>query len=238
MPSGKTSTNTPPKELPPLHKNMQLGAPVYNLLAERIVSGRIASGSPLRPDTIAKQLNVSTTPVREAIQRLELDGLTLKFPYQGWFVRDFNEQQIRELYEFRATLERMNIRVACQNVTKVDVKWLREHQAIGKSAIEANDLEQYNVYNRDFHRAILRIAKNSYLTSAMSQVTLQSEMLSVKTIHIEGRPVRGVEEHGELIKLLEAGKPKQAEELMESHILGALEDILRMRSKTSQSARE
>jgi len=236
MPRRKTSTNAPMKELKPLHENMQLGVRVYNLLKEQIVTGRITQGSPMRPDTIAKQLNVSTTPVREAIQRLELDGLTVKFPYQGWFVRVYNEPQIRELYEFRTTLERMGIRLACQNVTKADVKWLLENQVVGRSAIKAHDLEQYNIYNRDFHSAILRIAKNSYLISAMDQVTHQCEMFAVKSEQIEGRPPRAVEEHEELIKLLEAGKQKQAEELMQSHILSALEDILRINFIASESA--
>ena len=233
MPNGKSSTNTPMKEMMPLRENMQLGTRVYNILAERIITGAIAQGSPMRPETIAKQLNVSTTPVREAIQRLELDGLTVKFPYQGWFVREFNEPQIRELYEFRATLERMGVRLACENVSKADVKWLREHQIVGRAAIKANDMEKYNIYNRDFHNAILRIAKNSYLVSAMGQVTPQCEMFAVKTQRIEGRPARAVEEHEELIKLLEAGKPKQAEELIQSHILSAMNDILRVNFKAS-----
>src|SRR5664279_616445 len=91
--------------LTPLSDSLQLGGRVYKVLADSIVSGKVISGSQLRPDVIARQLDVSTTPVREAMHRLESDGLLDKVPYQGWYVRDFISEQIQELYEVRVALE-------------------------------------------------------------------------------------------------------------------------------------
>jgi DNA-binding GntR family transcriptional regulator len=212
--------------LTPLPDSLQLGGRVYKVLANSIVSGKVASGSQLRPDVIARQLDVSTTPVREAMHRLESDGLLVKVPYQGWYVREFTEKEIRELYEFRAALERFSIRLACNLITPQDVRWMRKHQLAGKAALKSKNMEQYRVYNRDFHQTILRIAGNSYLMSAMAQVALQSEMLSAKTISISGRPLKAVEEHAKLIDLMEHRRTGEAEKSIELHIMTALEAIL------------
>lgn len=226
MSSGKSYKNRTAQVLEPLPETMQLGARVYQALLNSIVSGRIEPGSPIRPDAIARQLDVSTTPVREAMHRLESDGLAIKLPYQGWFVREFTEQQIRELYELRAALERFSVRLACQRITDEEVAWLREHQSTGESALAAGDMDAYRFYNQDLHAAIMRAAKNSYLSSTMGQLRLQSEMLIAKTIRIIGRPVRAIEEHHRLIELIAARDAGAAEQLMEHHILSALADIV------------
>jgi DNA-binding GntR family transcriptional regulator len=229
MPSEKVQKNRDEagvEMLTPLSDSLQLGGRVYKVLADSIVGGKVASGAQLRPDVIARQLDVSTTPVREAMHRLESDGLLVKMPYQGWFVRQFTEKEIRELYGFRAGLERFSIRLACDRVKPQDVNWMRKHQLTGRAALKSKDMEAYRVYNRDFHQAILRMAENSYLISAMAQVALQSEMLSAKTISISGRSLKAVEEHANLIDLMERRRLAEAEKSIELHIMSALEAIL------------
>lgn len=211
---------------PPLPETVQLGAKVYRVLVDSIVNGNILPGAPLRPDAIARQLDVSTTPVREAMNRLGGDGLAVKIPYQGWFVREFTQQQIRELYVFRAALEALSVRLASKQITKEDLQWLRDHQTSGETAFHDSDLEGYRIYNHDFHTKILNIANNSYLSTAMGQMALQTEMLAAQTIRIAGRSLRAIQEHGRLIELLEAQEGEKASCLMESHIMSALDDIL------------
>jgi DNA-binding GntR family transcriptional regulator len=196
-------------------------------LLNSIVSGGVEPGSALRPDAIARQLQVSTTPVREAMQRLENDGLAVKLPNRGWFVREYSDQQVRDLYEMRTALECFSVRLACGRITDEELAWLREHQTSGEAALAAGDMDAYRIYNRDLHAAIFRAARNSYLTSVMGQIRLQSEMLMAKTIRIIGRPLRAIEEHHRLIELVAARDAAQAERLMEVHIMSALEDILR-----------
>lgn len=227
MRNGKTAKAAPAQALEPLSGAPQLGTRVYQALVNGIVSGRIEPGAPLRPDSIARQLEVSTTPVREAMHRLEGDGLAIKAPYQGWFVRQFSEQQVRELYELRAALECFGVRLACSRITAEQMSELRSCQVAGQAALSAGDMDAYRIYNRDLHQAILNAAGNSYLISTMSQLRLQTEMLMAKTIRITGRPVRAIEEHQRLLALIERGNAKAAEELMECHIISALGDIIR-----------
>ena len=229
MPKPFTSGGRPPRpkpDLEPLSETL-LGARAYRALWNDIVRGRIEFGAQLRPDTIAGQLDISTTPVREALHRMEADGLIVKLPYRGWFVREFTEQEVRELYEMRAALESFSVRLACERITGEELEWLREHQTIGEAALKTGDMEEYRIYNRDLHAAIMEAARNAYLSSAMGQLTLQSQVLMARTIRLVGRPSRAIEEHRDLIELIAARDDKAAQALMERHILSALEDILR-----------
>ena len=224
--SGKPAAPLKELDLEPLSETL-LGARAYRALWTDIVRGRIEFGTQLRPDTIAEQLDISTTPVREALHRMERDGLIVKLPYRGWFVREFSEQEVRELYEMRAALESFSVALACERRTDEELSWLRSHQTVGERALKANDMEAYRIYNRDLHAAIMDAARNSYLSSAMGQLTLQSQMLMAKTIRLVGRPSRAIEEHRDLIELIAKRKDKPAKALMERHILSALDDILR-----------
>lgn len=225
--SGRSRAAPSQHGLEPLSETLQLGARVYQAVLNGILSGAIESGTQLRPDTIARQLEVSTTPVREALLNLESDGLVNKRPYQGWFVRDYSEQEARQMYELRAALESLAVRLACRRISGEEVQWLRDHQAAGVAALEVGDMNAYRIYNRDLHAAILAAARNSYLSSMMGQLGLQSQMLIARTIRVAGRPSRAIEEHHELIELVARGDSPAAERLMEHHIMSALEDILR-----------
>ncbi len=131
--------------LEPLKETMQLGTRVYQALLNSIICGQIEPGAPLRPDVIARQLEVSTTPVREAMQRLENDGLAVKQPNRGWFVREYTAEQVRELYEVRAGLECFSVRLACRRISSDDIAWLRRHQQTGEAALAAGDMDSYRV---------------------------------------------------------------------------------------------
>ena len=225
--AGKPAGKPKDLALEPLALSLQLGARAYRALWNDIVRGRIDFGAQLRPDAIAEQLDISVTPVREALHRMERDGLIVKLPYRGWFVREFTEPEVRELYEMRAALESFSVGRACDRITAEELAWLRDHQAVGEAALRAGDMEAYRIYNRDLHAAITEAARNTYLSSAMGQLTLQSQMLMAKTIRLVGRPSRAIEEHREVIDLIAARKKVEAQALIERHILSALEDILR-----------
>jgi DNA-binding GntR family transcriptional regulator len=226
MSGGKVARIAREPALEPLSETL-LGARAYRALWEDIVRGRIDFGAQLRPDAIAEQLDISVTPVREALHRMERDGLIVKLPYRGWFVREFTEQEVRELYEMRAALESFSVGRACDRITAEELAWLRAHQAVGEAALQAGDMEAYRIYNRDLHAAITEAARNTYLSSAMGQLTLQSQMLMAKTIRLVGRPSRAIEEHRDVIDLIAERKKADAQALIERHILSALEDILR-----------
>jgi len=225
MPRTRERKKAPTQALAPLRDTLQLGARVYQALVDSIVSGQLMPGDALRPDAVATQLEVSTTPVREAMQRLEGDGLAVKLPYQGWFVREFSEPEIRSLYEFRTAMECFSVRLACERITPQEVAWLHQHQSTGEFALANGNIDAYRVYNRELHRAILGAARNAHLSAVTGQMALQTELLMARTIRITGRPTRAIEEHRQLIELIEARDSDAAAKLMEHHIMSAMSDI-------------
>jgi DNA-binding GntR family transcriptional regulator len=220
----KSSTNT--LALKPLGEPVQRSERVYQALLNGIIRGDLDSGAQLYADGIAQQLAVSTTPVREALSRLEKDGLVVKVPYQGWFVRRFQEPEVRDVYEMRAALECFSVRLACDRITPEEIEWLLAHQAAGEAALARQDMEAYRLYNQELHAAIMRAAKNSQLAPVIGQISLKTQMLSAKTIRL-GRSSRAAQEHRRLIDLIADRETAAAQELMQHHILSALEDILR-----------
>jgi DNA-binding GntR family transcriptional regulator len=213
--------------IPPLDEPVQRAERVYTALLDSIIRGELPSGAQLNTDNISQHLKVSTTPVRDALNRLEKDGVVVKLPYQGWFVRSFQEQEIRDVYEMRAGLERFSVRLACQRITPEEIQHLRDSQATGQAALQRQDLEAYRLYNQELHTSIMRAAKNAELALVAAQVSLKTQMLSGRTIRILGRPLRAIQEHAQLIEYVAARDIAAAQALIERHILSAMEDILR-----------
>jgi DNA-binding GntR family transcriptional regulator len=213
--------------LAPLEEPVQRSEVVYHALLDNMILGGLAWGAPLNADLIAQQLKVSTTPVRDALNRLEKDGLAVKLPYQGWFVRGFQEQEIRDIYEMRAGLECFSVRLACQRITPEEIARLHTTQSAGEAALRHEDLEAYRLHNQELHAAIMQAARNAELAQVAAQASLKTQMLSAKTIRLAGRPSHAVREHSQLIELIAKHDAQAAQELMERHILSAMEDILR-----------
>ena len=222
---GIAKSSAVPLAIPPLEEPRQRAEIVYNSLLESMIRGELESGAQLNADAIAQHLKVSTTPVRDALNRLQKDGLVVKMAYQGWFVRRFQDHEIRDVYEVRAGLESLGVRLACDRITAEEIEGLREHQRKGEAALEQADLEAYRLYNQDLHSAIMRAARNSELMTIMAQTSHKTQMLSAKTIRLLGRPLRAVQEHKQLIECISMRNSIAAQQLMERHILSAMEDI-------------
>ncbi len=222
---GMTRSNAIPLGLEPLGEPVQRSERVYNALRDSIIRGDMNSGAQLNTDVISQHLRVSTTPVRDALNRLDKDGLVVKLPYQGWFVRHFEDKEIRDVYEMRAGLECFSVRLACERITPEELADLHACQATGEAALERQDLEAYRLYNQELHATIMRAGKNAELAQVAAQASLKTQMLSVKTIRLHGRPPIAMQEHQQLIELIGKRNAQAAQALMERHILSAMEDI-------------
>jgi DNA-binding GntR family transcriptional regulator len=224
--NGKLTDNS---LLVPLDEPVQRACRVYTVLLQAILRGELTPDSQIHADGIAERLKVSTTPVRDALNRLEKDGLIVKYPYQGWFVRSFSEREIRDLYEMRAGLESFGVGLACERITTEEIEELRRQQSIGVEALERGAMEEYRIYNQDLHSAITKASRNAELLQFVEQITRQTQMLTAQSIRVAGRPSRAVREHEQLIEFIAKRDSARAQELMKRHILSALKDLLATR---------
>lgn len=198
---------------------------VYRSLQEAILSGALAPGERLHVDGIARQLGISSTPVRDALSKLESDGLITRQQYQGSFVREFTDKEIRDLYEMRAGIEVWSVRLACKRITDEQLKRLRELQAQGEQALAAEDATAYRHYNHTFHLTIISSTGNTQLTAYAQVNSLQMQMLAAQTIRVKGASVRAVKEHATILQKLEERNAEAAQALVEHHIMRAYNDI-------------
>lgn len=209
-----------------LEPQPQLGERVYKVLLESIVSHSLESGQHLVIDELAVKMGTSGTPIREALARLQQEGLVTKIPYQGWKVKEFSVVEITEIYQVRAALEALAVRICCIKGTPVTLRRLEQAQAQGVKALSEGDLERYRQYNDKLHNIILEAAGNKTLEDMMNTLKNRVRLFSETTIRFPGRPQRALGEHAALIGCIGAGDEARGVALMEQHILMALQDLI------------
>src|SRR4051812_5004165 len=138
---------------------------VYESLRDAISDGRIVGGERVREEDVARNLGVSRTPVREALQRLQQRGLLVFGPGRGLVVAQLSQQQIVELYAMRQILEGSAARFAATHATTDEIAILYQLQQELKAA-EGDALLHPNL-NRQFHQAIYEAAHNRYLMQTL-----------------------------------------------------------------------
>jgi DNA-binding GntR family transcriptional regulator len=222
----------------PLKPQQQLGERVHKALLDSIVNQVLAPGQHLVIDELATQIGTSGTPIREALNRLQQEGLVVKIPYQGWKVREFTINETKELYEVRAALESLAVKLCCKKpLSSATRDRLVTIQQEGTQAIKDDDLVRYRLHNDEFHNVILETAGNQTLRGMMNTLRHQITLFNVTTIGVPGRPPKAVREHATLIDYMVAGDVSAAVNLMEWHILSALEDLLKVNKGLQESER-
>ena len=192
------------------------GETTYERLCEEIRSGKLPPGSRLRETEIAERLAVSRTPVREAIRRLEADGLVDHLPRSGAVVRKLEYPELMELYEMRTVLEGTAARLAARAASPVE---LEELVAINdEMRAAAGRPEEVIGLNRQFHKLLLDAARNRFLLRAMATVENTLLILGSSSMAKPDRAREAVDEHREVLDALLARDGAAAEAAMRRHM--------------------
>jgi len=140
---------------------------ISRTLADRIISGAIAPGTPLRQDHVAEEFGTSHVPVREAFRLLEAQGLAISAPRRGFRVAAFDLAQVREVAEMRAALEALALRHAAPHLTSAI---LDQAEAAIEAGDRAADVRAWEEANRRFHRLILEPCAMPRLLAAIDDL--------------------------------------------------------------------
>jgi DNA-binding GntR family transcriptional regulator len=149
-------------------QNVTLQEAVYQEILQTIISGRIPPGERLFADKIAKQTNVSETPAREALARLEATGFISRSNRKGYSVNELSQEDVREIVKIRINLECMAVEEACLNVTEEVIYRLEKSFQEYKNAI--NDSDRYYLLNKEFHQMIYACANMPILQKLIEQL--------------------------------------------------------------------
>jgi DNA-binding GntR family transcriptional regulator len=180
-----------------------LGAQVYHLLRDRILRGEIAGGSRLIQGPLSEEIGTSRIPVRDALKRLESDGLVKCDETGRYSVVQFSTQDAEEVYAIRRQLEPFAVELAARAMTSEAMEEIKSLFNELNKAARRRQLEKYIEINTSFHMAI-------YEASGMVRLVriirgLYSGVPSLTPIVLEGRIVRSQEEHAEIVDRLAMG---------------------------------
>lgn len=193
----------------------------YDAIRDRILSGAIRPGDRLRETELAETLGLSRTPVREAIRRLEQDGLVQHVPHRGVVVRTLSNQAVTELYLVREVLEGTAARLAAQHASGAEIAALEGLLDTQPPAHEDIGAAEASRRNAVFHGAIRDAAHNRFLLSAMAGVEGSLALLGPTTLGLPGRIEAAGTEHRAILTAIAARDPDSAEAAARAHIRAA-----------------
>lgn len=188
---------------------------VYDTLAEMIAGGTLKPGRHLVESELADQLGVSRQPIREALQRLAVDGWVELRPAYGAYVHIPTPEEVAQLLGVRSVLESYSAREAAKHATRESVARLRELYRAGTAALSADDEKALVTANADLHGYIVQLSGNKVLSELISQVERRVRWYYTPIARPRGK--EAWQEHDVLIKAIVAGDAAEAERVMRQH---------------------
>jgi DNA-binding GntR family transcriptional regulator len=211
---------------------------VYRVLSEAIIAGVLPPGQRLTEEQLASLFDVSRTPVREAIVRLEAEHFAVRVPRRGLVVSQITPQVIIDVYSVRGAIDGLAAALAAEHATSADISmlsWINEQFA---AAADADDIQAMADLNLQLHEAIAKAARNSLLSSIVQQVHHIVRRFRSTTFTVPGRGVVSVAEHRAVIDAIAARDTASARLLAESHMAIARQIRIEMLNEREDGARE
>jgi DNA-binding GntR family transcriptional regulator len=190
----------------------------HSRIRAAILSGAFTPGRRLRERQLAEELGISTTPIKEALKRLELEGLIVTAPRRGTFVR-YAPETASEMALIRASLESVVVRLAAMKITDAEIGLLDGHLAAMRLATRDGDYEPVVESNAQFHQLIDRIADNAYLRQLLQTLKVYDELNRRQVLRSRDEAEQGLAEHAAIFAALATRDPELAERRMREHIL-------------------
>jgi len=188
-----------------------------------IVNGMIKPGEKINETQIARDMGISRSPVREALQMLKKEGVVVSIPYKGTFVNLLGKKDIEDIYIIRGLLEAYAIEKVIENKNEKILKCLRKNVEDIEKDVEKKHLKELVGNDIEFHRNICNFSGNKKLIDIWEGFQMQIEVLiNLESGFYERFQLLAVE-HRELLSLIIEGKVKQAQEKIKAHILQALD---------------
>ena len=181
---------------------------VFNTLRQAILKGELAPGERLMEIQLAQKLGVSRTPIREAIRKLELEGLVLMIP----------EKSLKDVLEVRRSLEELAIELACQRMTEEDMQALEEAQKAFKAAIDQGDAMKIAETDEAYHDVIYHSTRNKRLVQILNN--LREQMYRFRLEYIKDEDKRQILqlEHEKILAALRLRHMAEAKAVARGHI--------------------
>lgn len=197
----------------------------YRMIVDAIDAGTYKPGSRLVESELADRFQVSRTPIREALQRLETQSMLTR-DGRSLIVASLDHNQLAELYEVRAELEGLAAQLAAQHATPEEVRVLFDMISSDRKII--GDPDKLSRANRRFHNQIHLASRNRYLIKQLEMVHRSMALLTSTSLAVDGRGEMALNEHEAIVKAIELHDGEAANKALKTHLSYAFETRLKI----------
>lgn len=191
---------------------------VYEELKLAIIDLRLAPGEPLREAALADQLGVSKTPIREALTRLEQDGLVETTSFKGAAATVYSRRDLEEIYELRELLETAAVRRAAESMSEEDRTRLEQVCAESRALSAAEDADRLSALLTEFDQLLFAQVTNSRVAALIDNLQAHLSRIGRLTTDIPGRIGDSIAQHDGILEAITAGNADLAEQRLRAHI--------------------
>lgn len=207
-------------------KKPTLTEAVYEMIRDNVCSGALPPGKKLVIKGLAADMNVSITPVREALQRLQREGLVVEVPFSGVHVSRLSVNELRELFAIRGVLEGYAIKQTAGGLTEQDFADFDEQIEKLEDATQRGDARAFRQANLAFHALLLRGDIGSALRGMIDQVFRNTERYRTAGIELDQAYLENAQaEHRQLVAALRLRRASEAESIARQHALTFVDHI-------------
>ena len=217
-------------KIAPIRDSYSLNARIYDELKAAIVTMNIYDDdADLRLDerSLSEQFGISRTPLREALARLDQEGLVRIEPRRGIFIRRKTKAEILQMITVWAALESMAARLVTTEASDEEIATMREMLSVYDGDGVTEKLDEYSEANISFHQAIISLSKCPLIDEITEPLFMHVRAIRARTIFEEDRAKRSIEDHLAIVAALEARDTERAERLVREHTLKLGEHVER-----------
>jgi DNA-binding GntR family transcriptional regulator len=211
---------------------------VATRLRQMLVEGAIAPGAKLNERELCELLQVSRTPLREAIKMLASEGLVELLPHRGAIALALDEQAVRDTFEVMGGLEALSGELAAQRITDEELAEIRATHYEMLAAYTRRDLSNYYRLNAQIHRAINAAARNPVLSATYDRINARLQALRFRSNQDGAKWKNAMREHDQMMEALAARDPAAMRQVLASHLKNKLDVVLELLRDTAAPARK
>lgn len=198
----------------------------YEKIKELILDREYMKNHNISENFLAEKLDMSRTPIREALQRLQVEGFIEIFPNRGIALRDVTVLEANEIFDLRMAIEEFVVKNVSPLLTDKHFREIDRNLSFQKQAIEKGDVTEYLQYDRDFHDCFLQIYSNSLIIFTAKRVQDRFFSVGVNVLKGPGSVERSFRQHCEIVEALRKDDPKSAVEAMHLHLLTGKRNLM------------
>lgn len=201
---------------------------VFNTLRQAILRGELKPGERLMEIQLANKLGVSRTPIREAIRKLELEGLVLMIPRKGAEVAEITEKNMLDVLEVRRALEELAVKLACERITEEEIQELKDAADVFQKILSEKDITKIAEADEAFHDVIFKSTGNERLIQLLNSLREQMYRYRLEYLKREEYHPQLLKEHQQIIDRITRKDQSEAAELIDRHIGNQVDVMLEM----------